>query len=117
MRAVVIAAATLMVVSAGTVAPAAARETDSATKTYCDAALKAARYTGPSARRLHELLEPVVARAPTKVAASARTIHVADVGSIRFNAARAKWIYDTTGLCCGCKSQYTPPVVAAVVPT
>jgi hypothetical protein len=116
-RAVVITVAALMLVSADVATPAAARETDSATKTYCDAALKAARYTGPSARRLHELLDPVVARAPATVAGWARTIHVADVGSIRFNTARAKWIYDTTGLCCGCKSQYSPPVVAAVVPT
>jgi hypothetical protein len=112
-----IAVAMLMAVCAGTVAPAVARETDSATKTYCDAALKAARYAGPSVTRLRQLLVPVVARAPAKVASSARTIHAADVGSARFNAARAKWIYDTTGLCCGCKSQYTAPVVAASLPT
>ena len=112
-----IAVAMLMVVVAVTVAPAAARDTESATKTYCDAALKAARYTGPSATRLRQLLDPVVARAPAKVASSARTIHAADIGSARFNAARAKWIYDTTGLCCGCESQYTPPVVATTLPT
>lgn len=112
-----VAVAMLMMVFAGTVAPAAARDADAATKTYCTAALKAARYTGPSATRLRQLLDPVVARAPAKVASSARTIHVADVGSARFNAARAKWIYDTTGLCCGCKSQYKPPVVAATLPT
>jgi hypothetical protein len=112
-----IAIAMLMVVGTIAVAPAAARDADSATKTYCDAALKAARYSGPSATRLRQLLDPVVERAPAKVVSSARTIRVADVGSARFNAARAKWIYDTTGLCCGCKSQYTPPVVAAALPT
>jgi len=117
MRVMAIAVATLMVVFAGAVSPAAARDADSATKTYCDAALKAARYTGPSAARLRQLLDPVVERAPAKVASAARTIHAADVGSARFNAARARWIYDTTGLCCGCKSQYTPPVVAATLPT
>jgi hypothetical protein len=116
MRATAVVAA-LVVACAATASPAVARGADAGVKTYCDAALKAARYTGPSPIRLRELLEPVVLRAPAKVARAARTIHAADVGSARFNAARARWIYDTTGLCCGCKSQYTPPVVATVLPT
>jgi hypothetical protein len=96
--------------------PAAARAPANR-ESYCDAALRALHYRGTSAPHLRALLDAVVELAPPQLRADARRVRSTPAGSPRYVTARTRWLDRTTGLCCGCTSQYTPPVVAATVPT
>jgi len=78
---------------------------------YCDATLRALRYTGDDTARFHELLEPVQDLAPKEVAPTIMTLRRFAPASAEFATARKSWDYYNSNHCCQClQGQYVPTI-------